>query len=36
MFDGKTADKSIDWLDTWKEMVRLYKAYPEKLRAIGR
>ncbi|TEB30023.1 Aldo/keto reductase [Coprinellus micaceus] len=35
MFDGKTADKSIDWLDTWKEMVRLYKAYPEKLRAIG-
>ena len=36
MFDGKTPDKSIDWLDTWKEMVRLYKAYPEKLRAIGK
>lgn len=32
--DGK-ADHSIDWLDTWKEMERLYKAHPDKLRAIG-
>ncbi|KAL1742545.1 NADP-dependent oxidoreductase domain-containing protein [Schizophyllum fasciatum] len=35
MFDGSTPDKSIDWLDTWKEMERLYKAYPDKLKAIG-
>ena len=25
----------IDWLDTWKEMERLYKTYPDKLKAIG-
>ncbi|KAF7316405.1 Aldo-keto reductase [Mycena indigotica] len=28
-------DYSVDWLDTWKSMERLYKAHPEKLRAIG-
>ncbi|KAF5381892.1 hypothetical protein D9757_007599 [Collybiopsis confluens] len=28
-------DKSIDWLDTWHEMERLYKAHPEKIKAIG-
>ncbi|GLB42323.1 putative aldo/keto reductase family protein [Lyophyllum shimeji] len=27
--------KTIDWLDTWKSMEKLYKAHPEKLRAIG-
>ncbi|KAJ6595684.1 Aldo keto reductase [Mycena vulgaris] len=29
------ADKTHDWLDTWKSMEKLYKAHPEKLRAIG-
>jgi glycerol 2-dehydrogenase (NADP+) len=33
--DGKNADKSIDWLDTWKHMERLYKAHPDKIKAIG-
>lgn len=28
-------DKSIDWLDTWHEMERLYKAHPDKIKAIG-
>ncbi|KAI0045014.1 Aldo/keto reductase [Auriscalpium vulgare] len=32
--DGK-ADKSINWIDTWKEMEKVYKAHPEKVRAIG-
>ncbi|KAG6856583.1 hypothetical protein H0H87_002789 [Tephrocybe sp. NHM501043] len=27
--------KTIDWLDTWKSMTKLYKEHPEKLRAIG-
>lgn len=29
------ADKSIDWLDTWHEMEKLYKAHPNKIKAIG-
>jgi glycerol 2-dehydrogenase (NADP+) len=29
------ADKSVDWLDTWKSMEKLYKAHPDKLKAIG-
>ncbi|KAJ3769539.1 NADP-dependent oxidoreductase domain-containing protein [Lentinula raphanica] len=29
------ADKSIDWLDTWHKMEALYKAHPEKIKAIG-
>ena len=32
--DGK-ADKEYDWLDTWKEMERVYKANPDKVKAIG-
>lgn len=32
--DGK-ADKSVNWLDTWKEMEKLYKAHPDKIKAIG-
>lgn len=32
--EGKP-EKSINWLNTWKEMEKLYKAHPEKLRAIG-
>lgn len=36
MTDGEEGpDKDWDWLDTWKEMVRLYKTYPDKLKAIG-
>ena len=34
MSNGK-ADKSHDWLDTWKSMEELYKKYPDKLKAIG-
>ncbi|KAJ2933477.1 hypothetical protein H1R20_g3604, partial [Candolleomyces eurysporus] len=32
MRPDNTPDKTIDWLNTWKEMVKLYKAHPEKLR----
>jgi len=32
---GGKADKSHDWLDTWKSMEEVYKKYPEKLKAIG-
>lgn len=32
--DGK-ADRSFDWLNTWKTMENLYKEYPDKLKAIG-
>ncbi|KAF8884886.1 NADP-dependent oxidoreductase domain-containing protein [Gymnopilus junonius] len=28
-------DRSIDWLDTWKKMVQVYKRYPQKVKAIG-
>ncbi|KAG8814133.1 hypothetical protein FRC17_001279 [Serendipita sp. 399] len=28
-------DRSIDWLDTWKEMERVFKANPDKIKAIG-
>ncbi|KLO14393.1 Aldo/keto reductase [Schizopora paradoxa] len=34
MIGGK-ADKTHDWIDTWKSMEELYKKYPEKLKAIG-
>ncbi|KAF8235032.1 Aldo/keto reductase [Tricholoma matsutake] len=34
MKNGK-ADKSLDWLDTWKAMEKVYKAHPDKLKAIG-
>ncbi|KAF9004813.1 Aldo keto reductase [Cyathus striatus] len=29
------ADKSVDWLDTWKSMEKLFKENPSKLKAIG-
>ncbi|KAF9467850.1 NADP-dependent oxidoreductase domain-containing protein [Collybia nuda] len=32
---SKAAVKTIDWLNTWKSMEKLYKAHPEKLKAIG-
>lgn len=32
---GPGADKAWNWLDTWKAMEDLYKAHPEKVKAIG-
>ncbi|KAF8270476.1 Aldo/keto reductase [Lactarius quietus] len=29
------ADKSLNWLDTWKAMEKVYKEHPEKVKAIG-
>ncbi|KAF8190372.1 NADP-dependent oxidoreductase domain-containing protein [Mycena galopus ATCC 62051] len=29
------ADKTHKWIDTWKSMKSLYKAHPEKIKAIG-
>lgn len=29
------ADKSHDWLDTWKSMEAVYAKHPEKVKAIG-
>jgi len=34
MKDGK-ADKTRDWIDTWKKMEELFQKYPDKLKAIG-
>jgi glycerol 2-dehydrogenase (NADP+) len=28
-------DKTKNWLDTWKQMERVYRAHPDKLKAIG-
>ncbi|TDL25187.1 Aldo keto reductase [Rickenella mellea] len=28
-------DRSIDWIDTWKEMEKVYKDHPDKVKAIG-
>ncbi|KAL9710328.1 hypothetical protein Ac2012v2_006626 [Leucoagaricus gongylophorus] len=33
--DCTQADKSLDWLDTWKAMVEVYKANPQKIHALG-
>lgn len=35
MFAGGGADKSVNWIDTWLAMEKIYKAHPEKVRAIG-
>jgi glycerol 2-dehydrogenase (NADP+) len=32
--DGK-ADKTLNWLDTWRAMEKVYKDHPEKVKAIG-
>ena len=32
--DG-SADKSWNWLDTWKSMEEIYKQHPDKVKAIG-
>jgi glycerol 2-dehydrogenase (NADP+) len=29
------ADKSLNWIDTWKEIETIYRAHPEKIKAIG-
>lgn len=29
------ADKSVDWLDTWKSMEEVYAQHPDKVKAIG-
>jgi len=29
-------DRLIDWLDTWKEMERVFGAHPDKVKAIGK
>ncbi|KAI0641329.1 Aldo/keto reductase [Trametes meyenii] len=29
------ADKERNWLDTWKDIERVYKAHPDKVKAIG-
>lgn len=29
------ADKSLNWLDTWRAIEKLYREHPEKIRAIG-
>ncbi|KAH9050932.1 NADP-dependent oxidoreductase domain-containing protein [Lactarius deliciosus] len=29
------ADKTLNWIDTWKEMEKVYLAHPEKVKAIG-
>ncbi|KDN51082.1 hypothetical protein RSAG8_00711, partial [Rhizoctonia solani AG-8 WAC10335] len=34
MKDGK-ADKSLDWLDTWKQMEKIYETQRDKVKAIG-
>ena len=33
--DGKSADKSHNWIDTWRSMEELYRDYPDKVKAIG-
>lgn len=29
------ADKSLDWLDAWKDMEKIYETQKDKVRAIG-
>jgi len=29
------ADKTLNWLDTWKAMVKVYKSHPDQVKAIG-
>lgn len=35
MTSDMKADKSHDWLDTWKSMEEIYAKHPEKVKAIG-
>jgi glycerol 2-dehydrogenase (NADP+) len=34
--DGKSADKSHNWIDTWRCMEELYHNNPDKVKAIGK
>jgi len=34
--DLSGADRSKNWLDTWKKMEEVYKANPDKVKAIGK
>jgi hypothetical protein len=29
------ADKSLNWLDTWRSIEKVYREHPEKVKAIG-
>ncbi len=29
------ADKSLNWLDTWRDIENVYRKHPEKVKAIG-
>jgi hypothetical protein len=29
------ADKTLNWLDTWREIENVYRKHPEKIKAIG-
>jgi len=29
------ADKSLNWLDTWRKIEKIYHEHPEKVKAIG-
>lgn len=29
------ADKSLNWLDTWRKIEKIYREHPEKVKAIG-
>jgi glycerol 2-dehydrogenase (NADP+) len=33
--DGNKPDKSIDWLDTWHAVEKLYLENKDKVRAVG-
>ncbi len=35
MTDDWKADKSLNWLDTWREIENVYRKHPEKVKAIG-
>ena len=33
--DLKGAERSINWIDTWKKMEEVYKKHSDKVKAIG-
>ncbi|KAI0282806.1 Aldo/keto reductase [Russula aff. rugulosa BPL654] len=35
MTDDEKADKSLNWLDTWRKMESVYRKHPEKIKSIG-
>jgi len=34
-FEDNKSNKSINWLDTWRQMEKVYKEHPDKVKAIG-